>query len=101
MPLKTVYIKQNEYRVAVQGKSWKFKLINAIDLSLSKTTNKSRNNNIFDRIIDISSIFSNPQIKRPIRTIQSYRSLSKQTKKEYMKKKANSSSFNLDEEEEI
>lgn len=66
-----------------------------------KTTNKSRSNNIFDRIIDISSIFSNPQIKRPARTIRSYRSLSKQAKKEYMKKKANSSSFNWDEEEEL
>ena len=34
------YIKRNEYRVAVHGKSWKFKLINAIDLSLSKSNNK-------------------------------------------------------------
>lgn len=66
-----------------------------------KTTNKSRNNNIFDRIIDISSVFSNTQIKRPVRTIRSYRSLSKQAKKEYMKKKANSSSFNWNEEEEL
>ena len=56
---------------------------------------------IFDRIIDISSVFSNTQIKRPVRTIRSYRSLSKQAKKEYMKKKANSSSFNWDEEEEL
>ena len=34
------YIKRNEYRVAEQGKSWKFKLINAIDLSLAESNNK-------------------------------------------------------------
>jgi len=34
------YIKRNEYRVAEQGKSWKFKLINAIDFSLAESTNK-------------------------------------------------------------
>ena len=34
------YIKRNEYRVAEQGKSWKFKLINAIDLSLAESSNK-------------------------------------------------------------
>lgn len=37
---KTQYIKRNEYRVAEQGKSWKFKLINAIDLSLAESSNK-------------------------------------------------------------
>lgn len=37
---KTNYIKRNEYRVAEQGKSWKFKLINAIDLSLAESSNK-------------------------------------------------------------
>lgn len=37
---KTNYIKRNEYRVAEQGKSWKFKLINAIDLSLAENSNK-------------------------------------------------------------
>lgn len=37
---KTQYIKRNEYRVAEQGKSWKFKLINAIDLSLAESNNK-------------------------------------------------------------
>ncbi len=36
----TQYIKRNEYRVAEQGKSWKFKLINAIDFSLAESTNK-------------------------------------------------------------
>lgn len=36
----TEYIKRNEYRVAEQGKSWKFKLINAIDLSLAESSNK-------------------------------------------------------------
>lgn len=37
---KTNYIKRNEYRVAEQGKSWKFKLINAIDLSLVESNCK-------------------------------------------------------------
>lgn len=37
---KTQYIKRNEYRVAEQGKSWKFKLINAIDLSLAESNTK-------------------------------------------------------------
>lgn len=37
---KTNYIKRNEYRVAEQGKSWKFKLMNAIDLSLVESSNK-------------------------------------------------------------
>lgn len=38
----TQYIKRNEYRVAEQGKSWKFKLINAIDLSLAESSNKEQ-----------------------------------------------------------
>lgn len=38
----TQYIKRNEYRVAEQGKSWKFKLINAIDLSLAESRNKEQ-----------------------------------------------------------
>ncbi len=37
---KTNYIKRNEYRVAEQGKSWKFKLMNAIDLSLAESNCK-------------------------------------------------------------
>ena len=37
---KTNYIKRNEYRVAVRGESWKFKLINAIDLSIAESTCK-------------------------------------------------------------
>ncbi len=37
---KTNYIKRNEYRVAEQGKSWKFKLMNAIDLSLVESNCK-------------------------------------------------------------
>lgn len=36
----TNYIKRNEYRVAERGKSWKFKLINAIDLALTESNNK-------------------------------------------------------------
>lgn len=38
----TQYIKRNEYRAAEQGKSWKFKLINAIDLSLAESSNKEQ-----------------------------------------------------------
>ena len=34
------YIKRNEYRVAKQGKRWKFKLMNAIDLSLAESNCK-------------------------------------------------------------
>lgn len=37
---KTNYIKKNEYRVAERGESWKFKLINAIDLSMAESTCK-------------------------------------------------------------
>ena len=37
---KTNYIKRNEYRVAERGKSWKFKLMNAIDLSLAESNTK-------------------------------------------------------------
>lgn len=37
---KTNYIKRNEYRVAEQRKSWKFKLMNAIDLSLVESNCK-------------------------------------------------------------
>ena len=37
---KTNYIKRNEYRVAERGESWKFKLINAIDLSMAESTCK-------------------------------------------------------------
>ena len=37
---KANYIKRNEYRVAEQGKSWKFKLMNAIDLSLAESNTK-------------------------------------------------------------
>ena len=37
---KTNYIKRNEYRVAERRESWKFKLINAIDLSMAESTCK-------------------------------------------------------------
>ena len=37
---KTDYIKRNEYRVAERGASWKFKLMNAIDLSLAESVCK-------------------------------------------------------------
>ena len=38
---KTNYIKRSEYRVAEEGKSWKFKLMNAIDLSLAESNCKN------------------------------------------------------------
>lgn len=168
----TQYIKRNEYRVAEQGKSWKFKLINAIDLSLAESSNKedfikSMNklgyqvnwtdtrkyityttpegykcrdnklydekylkgemeqkleknkqesteikqnndinnkkelaiNNIADGIINISNMFSNPQNNNSKRTIKRYRTLSKQAMKEYAIRKANTSSFDWEEEE--
>ena len=51
---KTNYIKRNEYRVAEQGKSWKLKLMNAIDLSLAESnckdgllSNRARDNQGF------------------------------------------------------
>lgn len=37
---KTNYIKRTEYRVAERGEIWKFKLINAIDLSMAESTCK-------------------------------------------------------------
>lgn len=37
---KTNYINRNEYRVAERGESWKFKLINAIDLSIAESNCK-------------------------------------------------------------
>lgn len=36
----TNYIKRNEYRVAERGESWKFKLMNAIDISIVESNNK-------------------------------------------------------------
>ena len=37
---KTNYIKRSEYRVAEQKKSWKFRLISAIDISLAESKSK-------------------------------------------------------------
>ena len=175
----TNYIKRNEYRVAERGKSWKFKLMNAIDLSLAESSNKedfiksmnklgyqvnwtdtrknityttpegykcrdnklyenergneefneekfkrtilqskTRNDqyrerteskniqskiengisNIFGGIIAISNMVSNSKVNYGPRRIRGYKSLSKQAKKEYAKKKANASSFDWEEE---
>lgn len=58
-------------------------------------------NNIFGGIIAISNMVSNSQVNYKSRNIRGYKSLSKQAKKEYAKKKANASSFNWDEEEEM
>mgnify|MGYP007070248194 CR=1 FL=1 len=63
---------------------------------------ESRNNNILYGIASISNIFSNPQVNdRPKRRIRSFRTLSKQAMKEYAIKKANSSSFEWFDDEEM
>jgi len=199
----TNYIKRNEYRVAERGESWKFKLMNAIDLCIAESNNKEefikimnklgyqvnwtdtrkyityttpegykcRDNKLFDEkylkgemenrfrrinkreyenergneelngekiertilqsktrdelcrertesnniqskiengisnflggIIAISDMVSNSKVNYKQRNIRGYRSLSKQAKKEYAKKKANASSFGWDNEEEM
>lgn len=54
-------------------------------------------------LITLSSLLEtrNYNYNRPRRTIKSFRSLSKQAKKEWMYKHRNASSFNWDEEEEM
>lgn len=67
-----------------------------------KNQMESRNNNILYGIASISNIFSNPQVNdRPKRRIRSFRTLSKQAMKEYAIKKANSSSFEWFDDEEM
>ncbi len=170
----TIHIKRNEYRVAERGKSWKFKLINAIDKSLKNSCSKEEfiknmnnlgyqvnwtdtrkyityttpegykcrdnklysdkylkakmeqkleknkqesmemklDNNINNKkelginnnaagIINISNMFSTPQNNNPKRTIKRYRTLSKQAMREYVIRKANASSFDWEDEEEM
>lgn len=58
-------------------------------------------NNILGGIIAISDMVSNSKVNYKTRKIRGYRSLSKQAKKEYAKKKANASSFGWDNEEEM
>ena len=89
---KTNYIKRNEYRVAEQGKSWKFKLINAIDLSLVESSNKEEFIKSMNKL--------GYQVNWTDTRIRRYRTLSKQAMKEYAMKKANSSSFDWYEDEE-
>ena len=62
--------------------------------------NKNENgiSNILGGIIAISNMFSNSQVNYKPRKIRGYKSLSKQAKKEYAKKKANASSFDWEEE---
>lgn len=57
--------------------------------------------NFLGGIIAISDMVSNSKVNYKPRNIRGYRSLSKQVKKEYAKKKANASSFNWEEEEEM
>lgn len=54
--------------------------------------------NILGGIIAISNMVSNSQVNYKPRKIRGYKSLSKQAKKEYAKKKANASSFDWEEE---
>lgn len=60
-------------------------------------------NTTLETLITISSLLEtrNNNYDRPRRTIKSFRSLSKQAKKEWMYKHRNASSFNWDEEEEF
>ena len=55
-------------------------------------------NNILGGLIAISDMVSNSKVNYKQRNIRGYRSLSKQAKKEYAKKKANASSFDWEEE---
>ena len=57
--------------------------------------------NILGGLIAISDMVSNSKINYKPRKIRGYKSLSKQAKKEYAKKKANASSFDWDKEEEM
>ena len=57
--------------------------------------------NFLGGIIAISDMVSNSKVNYKQRNIRGYRSLSKQAKKEYAKKKANASSFGWDNEEEM
>ena len=60
-------------------------------------------NTTLETLITLSSLLEtrNQNYDRPRRTIRSFRSLSKQAKKEWMYKHRNASSFNWDEEEEM
>ena len=54
--------------------------------------------NFLGGIIAISDMVSNSKVNYKQRNIRGYRSLSKQAKKEYAKKKANASNFDWEEE---
>lgn len=62
---------------------------------------ENRVNNFLGGVIDISNMVSNSQVNYKPKNIRGYKSLSKQAKKEYAKKKVNTSSFEWEEEEEI
>lgn len=62
---------------------------------------ENRSNNILNGIVTIGNMVSNPQINRPKRRIRRYRNLSKQAMKEYAIIKANSSSFDWFEDEDM
>ena len=55
-------------------------------------------NNLADGIINISNVFSTLQNNNSKRSIKRYRTLSKQAMKEYAIKKANTSTFDWEDE---
>ena len=58
--------------------------------------------NVFDNIIAINNLFSNPQLNNfHPNSLKRYKNLSKQAMKDYAIKKANSSSFDWEDEEEL
>ena len=87
--------------------------IKAIRTRKMETYNTERNSNrnvtrftsntTIETLITLSYLLEtkNRNSNRPIRTIKSFRSLSKQAKKEWIYKYRNASSFNWDEEEEM
>lgn len=94
---------ENEFNGSIKTK----KSINYANTSTKANTNESRSkfacNTTLETLITLSSLLEtrNQNYDRPRRTIRSFRSLSKQAKKEWMYKHRNASSFNWDEEEEM
>ena len=77
--------RNDQYRERTESKNIQSKIENGIS-------------NIFGGIIAISNMVSNSKVNYGPRRIRGYKSLSKQAKKEYAKKKANASSFDWEEE---
>ena len=80
---------------------------NYANASTNANTNESRSrytcNTPFETLITLSYLFETRKSNedRPKRTIRSFRSLSKQAKKEWLYKHRNASSFNWDDEYEM